>query len=307
MNYAAAALLGLSVAFAIVGLIELAPLRRRTLMRRLAEVREGPAAAAAARTRGTSLRRERIEQLLQRLGEWRGSGAKESTTLKLARAGYREPQAAALYAGLRIALLVTFGALAVALFPLLGTSARAALFLGLYFALVGWLAPVWLLNQAIRARQRLLQRSLPDALDLLVVCVEAGLGLNQAMMRVAEQMKLMSAALGQELSIVTLEIHAGVPRADALRNFGERTDLADARSLGALLIQADRFGTPIAQALRVHSESLRVMRRQRAEEAAAKTSIKLLFPLVLFIFPPLYLIILGPALITMASSMSGLR
>jgi tight adherence protein C len=307
MNYAAAALLGLSVAFAVFGLVELAPLRRRALLRRLAELREGPAATSAARARGTTFRRERIKQLLQRLGELRGSGVRESTRLKLARAGYREPQAAALYAGLRIALALAFGALAFALFPLLGVSARAALFLGLYFAVVGWLAPVWLLNQAIRGRQRVLQRSLPDALDLLVVCVEAGLGLNQAMMRVADQMKLMTAALGEELSIVTLEIHAGVPRADALRNFGERTDLSDARSLGALLIQADRFGTPIAQALRVHADSLRLMRRQRAEEAAAKTSIKLLFPLVLFIFPPLYLIILGPALITMASSLAGIR
>jgi tight adherence protein C len=125
--------------------------------------------------------------------------------------------------------------------------------------------------------------------------VEAGLGLNQALIRVSEEMESLSGPMSEELQITNLEIRAGTPREEALRNMGERTNVADLRQLVAMLIQTDRFGTSIAQALRVQADNLRTARRQRAEEAAAKTTIKMIFPLVLFIFPAMFVVILGPA------------
>jgi Flp pilus assembly protein TadB len=137
----------------------------------------------------------------------------------------------------------------------------------------------------------------PDALDSMVVCVEAGLGLNQAIVRVSDEIRHISELMSQELALVNFEIRAGTPREDALRNLGERTGLEDIRSLVAMLIQTDRFGTSVAQALRVQSDTLRTKRRQRAEEAAAKTAIKMLFPLVFFILPALFVVVLGPGMI----------
>jgi tight adherence protein C len=142
---------------------------------------------------------------------------------------------------------------------------------------------------------------------MLVVCVEAGLGLNQALVRVSEEIERISPVLSEQLTMVNLEIRAGTARDEALRNLGDRTGLEDIKSLTAMLIQTDRFGTSIAQALRVQADTLRTKRRQRAEEAAAKTTIKLVFPLVLFIFPAMFVIILGPALIQIVQALSNFR
>jgi tight adherence protein C len=142
---------------------------------------------------------------------------------------------------------------------------------------------------------------------MLVVCVEAGLGLNQAIVRVSHEVERISPVLSEQLELVNLEIRAGTAREDALRNLGERTGLDDIRSLTAMLIQTDRFGTSIAQALRVQADTLRTKRRQRAEEAAAKTTIKLVFPLVLFIFPAMFVVILGPAIIQIIQALASFR
>jgi tight adherence protein C len=141
---------------------------------------------------------------------------------------------------------------------------------------------------------------------MMVVCVEAGLGLNQAMDRVASELTQLSRILSDELRIVNLEMETGTPREDALRNLAERSDNEDLHSLVAMLIQTDRFGTSIARALRVHSKSLRTKRRQRAEEAAAKTTIKLVFPLVFFVFPAMFVVILAPAVLHIIRQMGGL-
>ena len=167
--------------------------------------------------------------------------------------------------------------------------------------------PFLKLKSAAHASLRRLEEQLPDALDLMIVCVEAGLALNQALLRVAEEIRHVSRLTSEEFSLVNYEIRAGVPREEALRNLGERTGVADIRSLIAMLIQTDRFGTSIAQALRVHSDTLRTKRRQRAEEAAAKTTIKLVFPLATCIFPALFVVILGPALVQIYRTLSGLR
>ena len=150
-----------------------------------------------------------------------------------------------------------------------------------------------------------MQKALPDALDMLVVSVEAGLGLNQALMRVSEEIDRVSPVLSEQLALVNLEIRAGTAREEALRNLGERTGLQDINSLVGMLIQTERFGTSVAQALRVHSETMRTKRRQRAEEAAAKTTIKMIFPLVFCIFPALFVVILGPALIEIYKALAS--
>jgi tight adherence protein C len=157
----------------------------------------------------------------------------------------------------------------------------------------------------MRNRQKEMQKALPDALDMLVVSVEAGLGLNQALVRVSEEIYRISPVLSEQLALVNLEIRAGTSREEALRNLAERTGLQDISSLVGMLIQTDRFGTSVAQALRVHSETMRTKRRQRAEEAAAKTTIKMVFPLVFCIFPALFVVILGPALIQIYKALAG--
>jgi tight adherence protein C len=173
-------------------------------------------------------------------------------------------------------------------------------------AAVGWIAPAFYVGNRVKARQSEIQRALPDALDMLVVCVEAGLGLNQALVRVAEEVDRVSPVLSEQLVMVNLEIRAGTGREEALRRLADRTGVPEVSSLVSMLIQTDRFGTSVAHTLRVQSSSLRTKRRQRAEEAAAKTAIKLVFPLVLFIFPALFVIILGPATITIFDTFAGI-
>ncbi|HEV8604425.1 MAG TPA: type II secretion system F family protein [Tepidisphaeraceae bacterium] len=163
--------------------------------------------------------------------------------------------------------------------------------------LLGFLAPSFWLRQQTKSHQRALERGLPDALDLLVICVEAGLTLDAAMQRVGQELSLAHPRLSRELEITHLETRLGLSRADSLKNLGERTGSSHLESLAVLLVQADRFGTSVASALRVHAESLRIQRQQAAEEQAAKASVKLTFPLVFFIFPAVLIVLAGPAAI----------
>ena len=162
---------------------------------------------------------------------------------------------------------------------------------------------MWLVWQ-VHARQHRLRLSLPDALDLLVICVEAGLGLDQSLMRVAEELRIAHPELSDEIALVNLEMRVGKTRLDALRELARRTGLEDVKALVAMLIQTERFGTSVAQSLRVHSDDLRIKRRQRAEEMSAKTTVKMVPPLVFFIFPALMVVILGPAVIAIVRQLS---
>lgn len=171
---------------------------------------------------------------------------------------------------------------------------------------LGFLLPDFWLGNRISARQLKIRLGLPEVLDLMVICVEAGLGLDQAMLRVADELKVSQPVLADELNLVNLEQRAGRSRADAWRNLAERTDVDSVRALVAMLIQTDSFGTSIAKALRIHSDGLRTQRRQQAEEEAAKTTVKLVFPLVFFIFPSLFLVVLGPSLITIQTGFENL-
>jgi tight adherence protein C len=164
-------------------------------------------------------------------------------------------------------------------------------------AALGYYLPNSLLNRMVFVRQREIFETFPDALDLMTVCVEAGLGVEAALVRVADEMQHKSEALAEELHIVTLELRAGIDRASALRNLANRTGVEEVEGFVAMIIQAERFGTSIAASLRIHSDMLRTRRRQRAEEAAAKIALKLLFPLIFCIFPSLMLVLMGPAMI----------
>jgi len=178
-----------------------------------------------------------------------------------------------------------------------GVTNRTLYLMVLASGIIGFLLPDFVLRSKIRKRQEEITDSLPDGLDLLVVCVEAGLGMNAAFVKITEEFRLSSPALSEEFDVVNREMVAGKPRQEALRALSERTGVEDVQSLVAMLIQTEKLGTSLAQSLRVHSDSLRMRRRQKAEEAAAKTTIKLIFPLVFLMFPALFIVILGPGVI----------
>lgn len=211
---------------------------------------------------------------------------------RLAMAGYTSPTAVVVYGVATLLAPLLFGLTAV-LFLGTGLGLLGAAFA----AVIGWMLPGIVLGHLITKRKLQIQNGLPDALDLLIVCVEAGSGLDQAILKVTEELQLTYPALSDELRMVNMEVRAGKPRLEAFKNFAERTKVDDVRSLVALLVQTDKFGTSIAQALRTHADTSRTKRRQRAEERAAKVGVKMVFPLVLFLFPALYVVILGPAVI----------
>jgi tight adherence protein C len=239
--------------------------------------------------------KERVEQVLEPLSKMMPHSPEDTSRTRawLVQAGLRHPRYVTIYYGLRA--LCAFVAMFV-----MGMLTRFRLDKVLFVvmaAALGYFLPRFILKRRIRARQRRIQLALPDALDLALICVEAGLSLDQALQRVGQELKLVHPDLCDELRLMTLEVRAGKSRAEALRNFGLRINIDDVRALVAVLLQTDRFGTSIAQALRVHSDALRVERRQRAEEAAAKTTIKMVPVLVFFVFPPMFFVTLGPAII----------
>jgi len=243
-------------------------------------------------------------KLLEKLGQANKPKNEASTSqLKslLISAGYRKAQAPVVFMGTKIFLAVMFGLA----FLIFGSEAAKdkdpmlfpAFLIGSMFA--GYYGPqMWLRNMIAKRKERLVH-GFPDALDLMVVCVEAGLGLDQAIYRVGNEVKQGHPDLGEEFILLNLELRAGLSREQGLRNLVTRTDLEDIRSLVALLIQTDRFGTSIGQALRVHSDSMRLKRQLKAEEKGAQLPVKLMIPLILFIFPALMVVIIGPGVINL--------
>ncbi len=237
--------------------------------------------------------KERLEQALDPLSKALPLSPSEVSRARawLIQAGYREPRHLTMYVGSR----VLFGVLGVV--AVLAATGLKSPLLVVGAGGIGFFLPRFWLKRKIAARQRLITLGLPDALDLTVICVEAGLALDQAMARVGEDLSHAHPELSNEFHMFNLEMRAGKPRVEALHNLAARTGVSDMRALVATLVQTDRFGTSIAQALRVHSDSLRTERRQRAEEQAAKTTIKMVIPLVLFILPSLLVVTIGPAVI----------
>ena len=211
------------------------------------------------------------------------------------RAGFRGEEALVVLRGVRV--LLALALLATVFFT--GVYVYSPLPILAFAGLAGFMIPeIWIIRR-MRARQRRMRQGLPDAMDLLVICVEVGLGLDQSILKVAEELQIAHPDLSQELQMVNLEMRVGKTRVEALRELAERTGLEDLKALVSMLIQTDRFGTNIAQSLRVFSDELRTKRRQRAEELSAKTSVKMMAPLVFLIFPALMVVIVGPAVISL--------
>ena len=265
----------------------LMPSRAGDIDRRLEEL-------TLARDEEVRPRYQSLIGMLKRLGEKAPRRPKElgSLRLRLVQAGFRRDEALTIFFGIRVAF-------ALGLFAIFASSifARPNIALALGGLGLGYILPGMVLARMAKRRSHRIRLSLADMLDLLVVSVEAGLGLDAALQRVGQELAFAYPELADELRLINLELRAGKPRAEALRNLADRSGVDDLGSLVTMLIQTDKFGTSVAQSLRVYSETLRTKRRQRAEEAAAKTGVKMVFPLVTCIFPAIWVITIGPAAI----------
>jgi tight adherence protein C len=246
--------------------------------------------------------RERLASVIQPLAKlslptegWEGSAIR----IAFINAGWRQPSAPTIFFGIKTLLALSFPLIALTLSGegLLASGVSRILFVLISASAVGYYLPNLFLHYKIAHRQRDLFESFPDALDLLIICVESGLGLDQAIAKVATEIEIKSKVLAQELQLVLMELRSGFSRETALRHLALRTGLEEIDLLVAMMVQADRFGTSMGDSLRVHADNLRTKRRQRAEEAAAKIAVKLLMPLIFMIFPTLMLVLVGPAMI----------
>lgn len=249
-----------------------------------------------------SVRNRAISNIFIKLGKRLRPKKSEDISIKQIRflkGGIRNPQAGIIFWAVKCFLMifsfVIFLFLRIFIFSVM--NAQLTIALGVFVPLLGFYFPdIWLRQKTDKRREKIL-KALPDALDLLVVCVEAGMGLDEAINRVAKESKLKSPELSDELTFLGLELRAGKQRQQALKNLAERIGLEEVNNLVTLLVQADQFGTNIADTLRVYSDSFRTERFQRAEEKAMKMPVKLIFPLLLFIFPAIFIVIAGPAVI----------
>ncbi len=265
------------------------PARAGAIDRRVEELTFGGKPEAEEKPRMQSLL-----DVLKRVGERAPKSPREmgNLRLRLVQAGYRRDEALTIFFGIRVAC-------ALGLFFLFSTNifVKSNILFALGGLGLGYILPGMVLARMAKRRAHRIRLSLADMLDLLVVSVEAGLGLDQALTRVGTELAFAYPELADELKLINLELRAGKPRSEALRNLADRTGVDDLSSLVTMLIQTDKFGTSIAQSLRVASETLRTKRRQRAEEAAAKTGVKMVFPLVTCIFPAIWVVTIGPAAI----------
>jgi tight adherence protein C len=218
---------------------------------------------------------------------------------QLLQAGYRSPDAATAFRAIQITLMVAIPSVLMTICFILDRPVTNFLIWGLLGAAIGFYLPRYVLHKKTSGRQQRITWALADSMDLIVVAVEAGLGLNAALNRVGEEIKDLHPDMHDEMALVNLEIRVGRSREEALRNLAERTGVDDIRSFVALLIQSDRYGSSIAKAVRVFADSLRTKRRQRAEQASQKAALKLLFPLTMFLFPVIILVVLGPAILNL--------
>jgi tight adherence protein C len=261
------------------------------------------AAGASVLAMNLPLAAGELDPRLARANRWLLKSPKDMSRLqkRMARAGYRRPMAPVIYTLFEFGLPIIMMVLCV---YLLGT--ERGLLVGVPGAIIGYMLPSFWLSRQTEKRKKLIANGLPDALDLLIVCVEAGMGLDQAITKAGDELTVSYPALSEELGIITTEIRAGKPRMEAFKNFAERTKVEDVRQLVSMLVQTDRFGTSIAQALRTQAEVSRTKRRQRAEERAQKLGVKLVFPLVFCLFPAMYVVTLGPAVVKFVRFFAGM-
>lgn len=281
--------------FGILGLYWLIVPRGNSIARRLksaAQLKEDKESAQSIEAKENLA--ERIAKPIHRLAP-PSAAEGEKLQRQLLMAGYFSHQAPLIYRAIQLASMAGFPILAAGACFLAGLSLRGIMISGLTAFIVGFFLPRFVLKKIIKRRQERLSWGLADALDLMVVSMEAGLGINAALLRVSEELEDPHPEIGAEFEMVNLEIRVGRDRLQALRNLSDRTGVDDLRGFVVMLVQADRFGASIGRAIRIYSEALRTKRRQRAEQAAQKASVKLLLPLTCFLFPTLFIIILGPA------------
>jgi tight adherence protein C len=273
---------------------------RETMLERLAHVTARPSTTASWLTRLLSRKASDMQTLVDPFQRILPRSPQEVSVLqkRLIRAGLREDYYLNLFYGTKVITPLFLTGLAFAT----GVYQIGPVFVFFVTVGLGFMLPDFLLGNRIKSRQLAIRLGLPDALDLLIICLEAGLGIDQALARVCDEIRTSQPELADEFSLVALEQRAGHTRADAWRNLSERTGLDTIRALASILIQADQFGTSMARSLRVHSESLRTKRRQAAEEQAAKTTVKLVFPLVFFIFPSMFVVVIAPSAIVLAEA-----
>jgi tight adherence protein C len=283
----------------LMGTITIFGYRRYAKPGRVYDQLSAPVPVAGAALIDAQVQQPTLARITQQIGEKIPISPQDVSTARryLVAAGYRSEGAVRIYYGIRVVLCIV---LLVAGFFLRDTiTANPILRIVVVAAagLVGYLGPSFFLDNMVKARQERIRLALPDALDLMVVSVEAGLGLDQAIRSVSEELKITHKDISEELGLVTLEMRAGKRRAEALKNLADRTGEAELRKLVAILIQADRFGTSVAESLRTHSDFLRVRRRQDAEERAGKVGVKLVFPIFFFILPSMLVVSAGPGLL----------
>ena len=269
----------------------------------LDEARAG-AVAPSIEVSGMETLAARLAEPINKLVPPSAAGAKKLQR-ELMQAGYRSPSAPGVYRVTQLMTMLLFPLLVLMVFSLMAYSIADALLPVLLAFGAGFIMPRLVLNRLIASRKLRITWGLADALDLMVITMEAGLGLNAAMLRVCEELRPVHPDISKEFELANLEIRVGRERSEALRNLADRTGVEDLNSLVGMLIQADRFGTSIARAVRVYSDSLRTKRRQRAEQAAQKAAFKLLLPLGALLFPTMFIVILGPALLNISDMLSG--
>jgi tight adherence protein C len=244
-------------------------------------------------------RQSALQRRVEAIGKHAPVSTQDAQTARrtLMAAGYRKESAVALFYGIKVIMAVTLAILSIVFRDSVTANKVLRIVLPIAATVAGYWLPGFVLERKVTKRREKLRLSLPDGLDLMVVSVEAGLGLDQAIQNVGRELVVAHPELSEELSLVTLEMRAGKNRAEALRNLAQRTGEAELRKLTAILIQSDRFGTSMAEALRTHSEFMRVRRRQDAEERAAKVGVKLVFPIFFFILPSILVVAAGPGIL----------
>lgn len=289
---------GLTLFFATTLLIVVLD-RRSSAEARLLGAVQGVKPVVATQTKQSAVITE-VSSATQRVRRAVGITDTSDAARRLALAGYRQPYAVEIFYAVRL-LLPALVATLISLFI-----HQNVVFWFIIGTILAFYAPDLFVSRLIRQRRDRIRLALPDALDLLAICMEAGLGLDQALMRVGMELAGTHPDLSDEFNLISLEQRAGTPRIDAWRHMADRTKLEIVSAMVSMLVQTDRFGTPISKALAVFSESLRTQRRQKAEELAAKTTIKMVFPLVFFIFPSMFIVLLAPAFISIIRNLQGL-
>jgi tight adherence protein C len=299
----------LVMAVAAVGMVIYSMMPRKedqqsTLARRMtgkSAEEDGRLIQERARESVASKMMQRVAPLAMRPVMPKSSAEMSRLRLKLAAAGFRKDTAPAIFLGSKTVVGLSLGIAVGAYVWSIGSEPQRIIGLAVFGAAIGFMAPNLWLSLNMKQRGERIRNGLPDALDLLVITVESGLALDGAIQRVGDEMRHVHADLSEEFQIATREVQMGIPRGEALNNIAERTNLVEVKSLVAVVNQAEKFGTSIARALRNQADALRVKRRQKAEERAQKTAVKLMAPLILFIFPAIFVVLVGPAALKMVN------